>query len=117
VRFLGDGVGVTGDYINLQQQWLEHTGASNPNHPAPPHLTPSLTTPPLHHHRSPSQLSLGWFDDDAEIVGGDRIITAGYSTVVDYLYAQLIATGRASVVLNCVVKSVTYSTESRVTVG
>ena len=57
--------------------------------------------------RSPSRMSLNWFDNGADLPGGDTIMANGYNQLPDYLYGLLTAKG-GRVVLNAPVTAVTY---------
>ncbi|GBF94512.1 hypothetical protein Rsub_07046 [Raphidocelis subcapitata] len=57
---------------------------------------------------STKRLSLNWFDNDAEDLGGDSIIERGYSAVPDDLLSQARAKG-VKVLLNQTVAEVDYS--------
>lgn len=62
-------------------------------------------------------MSLNWFDDDADIIGVDSILTGGYKQVVDYLYSQWQGHPNQQLLLSTPVARVTYYAEDGVIVS
>lgn len=86
-----------------------------------PHYRRCIDSYPLPSHtqntHSPNRMSLNWFDDDADIIGADSILTGGYKQVVDYLYSQWQGYPNQQLLLSTPVTRVTYYAEDGVTVS
>jgi energy-coupling factor transporter ATP-binding protein EcfA2 len=76
------------------------------------HLAPS---PPARPPKSPSKLSLNYFDNERSLRGGDSIIASGYSTLINHLQS-ILTSNKGRVLLSSPVTAVDY-TPSGVTVS